>query len=85
MTGYIYTAVWLLLAAYMIYVTVKRYRTPIMFILSGFMVFLAVWELVNVLTPVDLKAGVYGWVYRGVALVVLVLCLVWYFVLRNRN
>lgn len=85
MTGYIYTAVWLLLAAYMIYVTVKRYRTPIMFILSGFMVFLAVWELVNVLTPVDLKAGVYGWVYRGVALVVLVLCLIWYFVLRNRN
>ena len=85
MTGYIYTAVWLLLAAYMLYVTVKRYRTPIMFILSGFMVFLAVWELVNVLTPVDLKAGVYGWVYRGIALVVLVLCLIWYFVLRNRN
>lgn len=85
MTGYIYTVVWLLLAAYMIYVTVKRYRTPIMFILSGFMVFLAVWELVNVLTPVDLKAGVYGWVYRGIALVVLVLCLIWYFVLRNRN
>ena len=85
MTGYIYTAVWLLLAAYMIYVTVKRYRTPIMFILSGFMVFLAVWELVNVLTPVDLKAGGYGWVYRGIALVVLVLCLIWYFVLRNRN
>ena len=85
MTGYIYIAVWLLLAAYMIYVTVKRYRTPIMFILSGFMVFLAVWELVNVLTPVDLKAGVYGWVYRGIALVVLVLCLIWYFVLRNRN
>ena len=85
MTGYIYTAVWLLLAAYMNYVTVKRYRTPIMFILSGFMVFLAVWELVNVLTPVDLKAGVYGWVYRGIALVVLVLCLIWYFVLRNRN
>jgi hypothetical protein len=85
MTGYIYTAVWLLLAAYMIYVTVKRYRTPIMFILSGFVVFLAVWELVNVLTPVDLKAGVYGWVYRGIALVVLVLCLIWYFVLRNRN
>ena len=85
MTGYLYTAVCLRLAAYMIYVTVKRYRTPIMFILSGFMVFLAVWELVNVLTPVDLKAGVYGWVYRGIALVVLVLCLIWYFVLRNRN
>ena len=42
MTGYIYTAVWLLLAAYMIYVTVKRYRTPLMFSLSGFRVFLAV-------------------------------------------
>ena len=85
MSGWLYTAVWFLLAAYLIYVTIRRYRMPIMFILSGFMVFLGVWELVNNLTAADLKSGVYGWIYRGVALVVLVLCLVWYFWLRNRD
>ena len=85
MSGYLYTVIWFLLAGYLIYVTVTRYRKPMMFVLSGFMVFLAVWELVNVLTPVDLKAGVYGWIYRGVALVVLVACLIWMFISRRRK
>lgn len=84
-TGLCYTAVWFLLAAYLIFVTVKRYRTPIMYLLCGFMVFLGIWELINALNDINMKAGVYGWVYRGVALAVLVLCLVWYFVLRHKN
>lgn len=85
MMGFLYTAIWFLLAAYLIYVTIKRYRKPLMFLLSGFMVFLGVWELINTLTATDMKAGVYGWIYRGVALVVLVLCLIWYLVLRHRE
>lgn len=85
MTGWLYVAVWFALAAYLIYVTVRRYRTPLMFILSGFMVFLGVWELVNMLTTVDLKSGAFGWIYRGVALGVLIMCLIWYFVLRHRD
>lgn len=83
--GYVYTVVWFLLAAYLIYSAIKRYRMPIMYILSGFMVFLGVWELVNTLSPIDLKSGVYGWIYRGVAAVILILCLIWYFWLRNRD
>ena len=85
MTGWLTVIVWFLLAAYLIYSCIRRYRTPIMYILSAFMVFLGVWELIDVLTEVNMKAGVYGWIYRGVALVVLVLCLIWYFVLRNRE
>ena len=83
--GLAYTLVWFLLAAYLIYVTIKRYRKPIMVVLSGFMVFLGVWELADTFTKVSLKAGAYGKIYRGVALVVLVLCLVWYFILRNKE
>ena len=85
MTGWLYTVVWLLIAAYLIFMTITRYRKPVMFILSGFVVFLAVWELINTLTAVDMKAGVYGWIYRGVAAVVLILCLVWYFWQRNHR
>ena len=85
MIGYLYTAIWFLLAAYLIYVTIRRYRKPIMFVLSGFMVFLGVWELINTIVAVDLKAGVYGWIYRGIALAALVMCLIWYFLLRHRD
>ena len=45
MSGYLYTVIWFLLAGYLIYVTVTRYRKPMMFVLSGFMVFLGIWEL----------------------------------------
>lgn len=83
--GYLYTVIWFLLAGYLIYVTLTRYRKPMMFVLSGFMIFLGIWELLNTLLPVDLKAGVYGWIYRGIALVVLILCLIWYFTTRNRD
>ena len=85
MMGWLYTAIWFLIAGYLIYTAVCRYRKPILFLLSGFVVFLGVWELINTLTPFDMKSGVYGWIYRGVALVVLILCLVWYFWLRNRD
>ena len=85
MIGYLYTAVWFLIAAYLIYTAVRRYRKPVLFLLAGFVVFLGVWELLNTLLPIDMKNGVYGWIYRGVALVVLVMCLIWYFWLRNRQ
>ena len=85
MSGYLYTVIWFLLAGYLIYVTVTRYRKPMMFVLSGFMVFLGVWELINTLTEVDMKSGTYGWIYRGVAAAVLVGCLIWYFWRRNKG
>ena len=85
MIGYLYTAVWFLIAAYLIYTAIARYRKPILFLLSGFVVFLGIWELVNIFTEFDMKSGVYGWIYRGVAGVVLIMCLIWYFWLRNRN
>lgn len=85
MIGYLYTAVWFLIAAYLIYTAVTRYRKPVLFLLAGFVVFLGIWELLNTVLPIDMKNGVYGWIYRGVALVVLVMCLIWYFWLRNRR
>ena len=85
MIGYLYTAVWFILAAYLLFTAIRRYRTPILFILSGFMVFLGVWELINTLSQIDMKAGIYGWIYRGVAVVILALCLIWYFWRRNQR
>lgn len=82
-SGYIYATVWLILAAYLFYMAVKESR--FFFLLSAFFVFLGVWAFVNELTAVDLMAGVYGWIYRGVAVVVLILCIVrYYFYKKNR-
>ncbi|MBQ6336126.1 MAG: hypothetical protein IJI50_02720 [Ruminococcus sp.] len=83
--GYLATVVWFLIAGYLLFTAIRRERKPILFILSGFMVFLGVWELINVLNDVDMKAGVYGWIYRGVAAVVLVVCLIWFFMSRRRS
>ena len=81
--GYLYSAVWLLIAGYLLFTAIKRNRTPILFILSGFMIFMAVWEFVNTVTAVDLKAGVYGWIYRGVGVLALIACLIWFFKSRR--
>lgn len=81
--GYLYTAVWFAIAAYLFFTAICRNRTPILFILGGFVTFLGIWELINTLTEADMKAGVYGWIYRGVAFVVLIFCFIWYF--RSRR
>lgn len=76
--GYLYTVVWFLIAGYLFYLALRRNRTPILFILSGFMVFLGVWELIDTLNEINMKSGVYGWIYRGVAVLALIACFVWY-------
>ena len=83
--GYLYTVVWFLVAGYLLYTYIKRERSPILLILSGFMVFLGVWELIDVINEVNMKAGIYGWIYRGVAIVVLIACLIWMFFSRRRQ
>ncbi len=83
--GYLYTVVWFLIAGYLLYTYLTRERSPILLILMGFMVFLGVWELIDVINDVNMKAGVYGWIYRGVALVVLVACLGWMFYSRRKK
>ena len=79
MMGYVYAGVWLLIAAYLFYTAIRRDRTPILFILGGFMVFMSVWELADTISDLNLKAGTYGWIYKGVALLALIACFVWFF------
>lgn len=81
--GYLYAAVWLLIAGYLLFTAIRRNRTPILFVLSGFMVFMAVWEFIDTVSPADMKSGAYGWIYRGVALVALLICLIWFFMSRR--
>ena len=81
--GWLYTVVWFLIAGYILYTYITRERSPILLILSGFLVFLGVWELIDVMSDVNMKTGTYGWIYRGVALLALIACFVWFF--RSRR
>ncbi len=75
-SGYVYTAMWLILAIYMFYQAVKNYK--FFFVLSGFFLFMSGWYLANELLAVDLFSGVYSWIFRGVAVVVLIACVIAY-------
>ncbi len=80
-TGYVYTALWLILAIYMFITALKN--SKFFFLLSGFFLFLSCWQLADELLSVNLFEGVYSLIYRGVAVVVLVVCIVAY--LRHKK
>lgn len=81
-TGYIYTALWLILAIYMFYLAFKE--SKFFFVLSAFFAFLCGWYLTDeLLTNVDMFSGVYSLIYRGVAVVVLIVCVIAY--LKHRK
>ena len=79
--SYIYAVLWYILAAYLIYMAIKE--TRFFFVPAAFFVFLGTWALVDLFIEPDLMSGVYGWIYRGVALVVLIICTVWYFLKKK--
>lgn len=81
-TGYVYTALWLILAVYMFYLAFKENK--FFFVLSAFFAFLCGWYLADeLLTTVDMFSGVYSLIYRGVALIVLIVCVIAYLKYRK--
>ena len=75
--SYLYVILWYVLAAYLIYQGVKENR--FFFIPAVFFIFLGSWALADIFVEADLMNGVYGWIYRGVAVVVLIICALKYF------
>ena len=80
-SGYIYAAVWFVLAAYLIYLGVKGSR--ILLIPGCFFIFLGAWALIDELSEIDLMGGPWGWIYRAAALAALIPCAIWYFRAKN--
>ncbi len=83
-SGYIYSAVWLIIAIYLFVQAFKE--TKFLFFLSSFFLFLSGWYFANeILTSVNLFEGVYSWIFRGVAIVVLIVCAVAYLKYRKNR
>lgn len=83
-TGYIYSAMWLIIAVYLFFTAIKE--SKFFFLLSGFFLFLSGWYLADeLITTVDLFSGVYSWIFRGVALAVLVISAIAYLKYRKKR
>ena len=82
MPSFVYVALWYILAVYLIYVAIKE--SKFFFIPAAFFVFLGSWALADILIETDLMHGAYGWIYRGVAILALIICAVWYY-FRKKN
>jgi hypothetical protein len=76
-------ALWLILAAVMVYYAFKVHR--FLFVPAFFFLFLGGWGLADMLSPVDLMAGVWLWIYRGVAVAALIICGLRYWLYRRNG
>ena len=82
-SGYIFLVLWIALAGYTIYLGIKVSR--FFFVPAGFFLFSAGWTIANeLIKSVNLFGGAYAWIYRGVALAVLLVCIFRY-ILYKRN
>ena len=48
------------------------------YVLSGYFVIMGIWWLINQMVQIDLMSGVYGWVFRGISALMLVVLVVTY-------
>ncbi|MBQ6153951.1 MAG: hypothetical protein IJJ15_09405 [Ruminococcus sp.] len=83
-SGYIYLILWLALAAYTIYLGIKVSR--FFFVPAGFFLFSAGWTVANeLIKSVNLFGGWYVWVFRGVAIAVLIVCVVRFILYKTKG
>ncbi len=78
----VYLVLWGLLALFCIFSAHKL--SPVMYILGGFFVFMFTWYLINDLNPkIDMFAGTYNLVFRGIALAFLVVLIIIYIYIKK--
>ena len=84
MTGYIFAAMWLIIALYLFYMALTE--DTFFFFVAPFFAFLAVWQFIDrVNSSVDLMAGPAVWIYRGIATVMLIICGIKLFLNKRNN
>lgn len=84
--AYLYAGLWLCIAIYLLVQGIKTKKQKLIYLLlSVFFFFMAAWFLINQFLPVDLFAGTYMWIFRGVCLAFLVFLIVVLVVIRRKK
>ena len=75
--GYFYAVMWLVAGLLLIFTVSKENK--IFYFLGAYFLYMGAWWGVNeYLTEINLFDGVYGWVFRGISAVVLIITGVFY-------
>lgn len=83
MTSYLYTALWAILAFYMLYLAIKENR---LFLAAFvFFLFMAAWSLLDALLSINMFSGIYGIIYRSVAGAFLLIFVIGYVIYKRKN
>lgn len=81
--GYLYAGLWFLIAVLLI-VRFKN-ESKVIYILSGYFAVMGVWWLANEIFPIDLMNGTYGWIFRIISIVMIVVIVLAYYRERKVN
>ena len=81
---YVYSVMWFVMAMMLIFKFSKENK---IFYLAGalFLVFGFWWLFDAILTEVNLFAGLYGWIFKGIIAVVLIIITIFYINYRKNN
>lgn len=80
--GYIFAALWLIIAVYLCYQGHKTHK--IFYIISLLFFFMGGWYIVNELIEVNLFSYPYAWIFRGICAVFLVIIVIFIFINRKK-
>lgn len=75
--GYFYAVMWLIVGLLLIFKISKENK--IFYLLGAYFIYMGAWWGVNEYLPeVNLFDGVYGWIFKGISFVILVIIVVFY-------
>lgn len=79
----VYIILWGVMALYCYAMAHKV--SNILYIAGVFFTFMFGWNLVNYIIPTDLMTGMYGWIYRGIAIAFLTVIVILYALMKKNN
>lgn len=82
MMNYVYAIMWLVIGLYLCFFMGKENK--LMAFLSIYFFFSAVWWFVDAVSPLDLFAAPYNWIFRGISAVTLILAIIGYYSQKKR-
>lgn len=80
--NYVYAIMWLVIGLYLCFFMGKENK--LMVFLSIYFFFSAIWWFLDAVSPLDLFASPYNWIFRGISAVVLILALTGYYMQKKR-
>lgn len=81
---YVYAVMWFIISIALFYVGRKNHFGPTTVILSGMFMFMGVWWLIDALLPdIDMLNGTYGWVFRIIITVFVLVTVIFYLQYRK--